>query len=69
MFATIAIAEAVFATGAFAALAVRYQRTSTELRRATWRADTLQSFEDRRLERAKRRAGIPQSRDNLGRFA
>jgi hypothetical protein len=69
VFATIATVEAVAATAAFAALAVRYQETRTALRRATWRADTLAHLEERRIERAKRRAGIPQNRNEKGQFA
>ena len=69
MLTTIAIAEALAATGAFAALAFQHQRARIALRKAKWRVETLEHFEQRRIERAKRRAGMGQRRDKEGRFA
>lgn len=69
MLTTIACAEAVAATGAFAALAFQHHRVRVALRKACWRVETLEHFEQRRIERAKRRAGGKQNRNERGQFA
>lgn len=69
MWTAIAVAEAVAATGAFTILAGQHQRTRIALRKAKWRVETLEHFENRRLERAKRRAGGKQNRNEKGQFA
>lgn len=69
MLTTIAFVEAAAATTAFAALAFHHQRAVKALRKACWRVETLEHFEQRRIERAKRRAGGKQNRNERGQFA
>ena len=65
MITTLAFVEAFGASLGFIWISNRYARTCTRLKAATWRADTLQALEDRRIARIKG----DRKRDAGGRFA
>lgn len=65
MITTLAFVEAFAASLGFIWISNRFVRTCTRLKAATWRADTLQAIEDRRIARIKGE----RKRDGAGRFA